>query len=89
VSYSVSQLSPQSTRGLNLKIAVHGALSTPEESFGKMQFWRSWLEYESGEDQTLPQSGANWYRILGLVLTVGIGCAFWGGVGLVAVRLLR
>lgn len=88
MSYRFSQLSPQSTQGTSARIAVYGPWSTPPESFREVQFWRSWLEFDSEVDEARSQSRVNWNAVLGLVLVVGISAAFWTGAGLLIARLL-
>jgi len=90
MSYRVSQLSPQSTNGSNLKISVQGPWSDPPENHRGMQVWRSWIELDSEEvEEKGSASGLNWNALLGLVAVVGISAGFWTGVGLLIARALR
>ena len=88
MSYRISQLSPQtSTHGMNMRIAVRGPWSDPPEGLRNMQFWRSWLELDSEEDEKTGQGRVRWNAILGLALMVGISAGFWAGVGFLVAHL--
>ena len=86
MSYRISQLSPQST---NIRVRVQGRLNEPPENFREMQFWRSWLEFDSEQaaDRQGPPSRINWNAVLGLAVMFGISAGFWTGVGLLIARL--
>ena len=89
MSYRLSQLSPQSTHGTSVRIAVQGPWSTPPESLRDMQFWRSWLELDSEVDKAKTPTHIRWNAVLGLVVVVGISASFWTGVGLLVAHIWR
>jgi len=90
MSYRFSQLSPQaSTRSTRMRIAVRGPWSDPPDQFQDVQFWRSWLEFDSEEEEFGRPRRVNWNAFLGMALMVGISASFWTGVGFVAARILR
>jgi hypothetical protein len=97
MSYRFTQLSPQSTRGMNLKIALHGPaeeltepFSSTSEKFRDMQFLRSWFELDSEVDRTRsrPKAGQlNWDAVTGLAVMAVVSGGFWAGVGMLITRL--
>lgn len=90
MSYRISQLSPQKSTGANhLRVIVSGPWGEQPESFRNMQFWRSWVEYNGQVEQSGSGSFVNWNAVLGLVITVGIGAAFWSGVGLLVSQVWK
>ena len=89
MSYRVSQRSPHSTNPLNLRVSFKAPWSDGPENFQEMQFWRSWLEFDSQLDRRRSKSRVNWNAIFGLALTAGVSAGFWTGVGLTIARLVR
>jgi hypothetical protein len=89
MSYRFTQLSPQSTGGINVRFAVRGPWSTPPENLREMQFWRSWLEIDSEVDGTRPRSRFNWNAVLGVAVMTVVSSGFWAGVGFMIARLAR
>ncbi len=89
MSYRVPQLSPQaSTQGNSLRVVVANPRSGQPEKFGDMQFWRSWIEYDSGA-RPKSRSRVNWNAVLGLAVTVGISAGFWAGVALLVTQIWK
>ena len=95
MSYRFTQLSPQSTHGMNLKIAVHGPADELKEKlwntsgkFKDVQFLRSWFELDTEVDRD-GRSGAkgNWNRLYGFAVMAVVSGSFWVGVGLLIARL--
>jgi len=86
VRYRISQLSPHST---NIRVRVQNPGNNLPEKFPDMQFWRSWLEFDSEQaNERDSRSRVNWNAILGLAVMFGIGAGFWTGVGLLIARLV-
>lgn len=90
LSYRISQLSPQSTHGLNWKVAIQGPWSDGPANLRDMQVWRSWLELDPDEfSETGPQTKLNWNAIAGIGIATILSGAFWAGLGWMIVRLWR
>jgi hypothetical protein len=90
MSYRLSQLSPQaSTRVTKMRMAIRGPWSEMPQQFQDVQFWRSWLEFDSDEEELGRARRVNWNALIGMALMVGISASFWTGVGFVAARILR
>ena len=89
MSYRVSQPSPRSTNPLNLKVSFKTPWSDGPENFHEMQFWRSWLEFDSEMGRRGSRSGVNWNAIFGLLLTAGVSAGFWTGLGFTIARFVR
>ena len=53
------------------------------------RFLRSWLVYDSSLEAGKTGGSANWNRVLGLSLAVGVSAGFWVAVGLIATHLLQ
>jgi hypothetical protein len=89
MSYRLSQLSPQaSTHGSSLRVVVANTRSTQPEKFGDMEFWRSWIEYDS-QAKPRSESRVNWNALLGLALTVGISASFWTGAAVLVTQVWK
>lgn len=87
MSYRFSQLSPRmSTRGITMRMALHGPWSDPPGDSPDAQFLRSWLEHDSDSDEDKPR-GTNWGLISGMILAVGVSAAFWVGLGWIISRI--
>jgi len=91
MSYKVLQLSPLSTRSMQLKIMIQGPWSNPPADFPDVRFLRSWMVYDSGMafGRGAAAGGFNWNGLLGLLLAVGISAGSWAGIGLTLSRLLK
>ena len=89
MSYRLTQLSPQSTHGNNVRFAVRSSWSTHPENLRDMQLWRSWLEIDSAVDETRPRSRFNWNAVMGLAVMTVVSSGFWAGVGFVVARVCR
>jgi hypothetical protein len=88
MSYRVSQLSPlTSTEGTHMRIAIQGHLSDPLD-LSNATFLRSWLVYDSREDDE-PAFRLNWNVALGMLLVTGISAGFWTGVGLLVAQVWK
>jgi len=88
LSYRISQLSPQSTRGL--KVSVQGPWSNRPEKFRDMEFLRSWMEFDSDFiDRRLSPAGVNWSAVMGIGAMFLVSAAFWTGVGFAVARLVN
>jgi hypothetical protein len=96
MSYRITQLSPQSTHGMNLKIAVHGPtdqftekLWSASGKFKDVQFLRSWFELDTEVDRVGSERGkrANWNALYGFAVMAVVSGGFWFGVGLLIARL--
>jgi|HubBroStandDraft_6_1064221.scaffolds.fasta_scaffold363218_2 hypothetical protein len=59
------------------------------KNFEKMHVLRRWIEYDSQVEEPAVPQHANWDTIMGVALIVGVSVAFWGGVGLLVVHLLK
>lgn len=89
MSYRISQLSPHSTNAKRLRVVIETPSADSPQGFRNMQFWRSWLEFDSEQaDQRSSRSRLNWNVVLGLVAVAGISAGFWTGVGLLIARLV-
>ncbi len=89
MSYKISQLSPHSTNAKSLRVVIETPSTDPPQGFRNMQFWRSWLEYDSKQpNQESSRSRLNWNVVLGLAAVVGISAGFWTGVGLLIARFV-
>jgi hypothetical protein len=90
LSYRISQLSPQSTHGLNWKVAVHGPWSDRPENLREAHIWRSWLELDSQYlEEAEPRSRVNWNAIAGIGIVMVLCAGFWAGIGWLVARLLN
>jgi hypothetical protein len=96
MSYRFTQLSPKSTSGMNLKIAVHGPadeltekLWSTSEKFRDVQFLRSWFELDTEVDRVGSRLGkrTNWNALYGFAVMAVVSGGFWLGVGLLIARL--
>lgn len=99
MSYRFTQLPPQSTRGMNVKIAVHGPADELTEKlwsaswkFQDVQFLRSWFELDTEVDRVARRSKGsrdrvNWNAVTGLAVMAVVSGGFWAGVGLLIARL--
>ena len=86
--YKVSQLSPNANRSaMRVVVTRPGSSSTPD--FANFQLWRSWFELDSALDDNRSRSAINWNALLGLAVTLGISVAFWSGVGVAVVQILK
>ena len=54
-----------------------------------MQFWRSWVEFDSEEADEKKSPKLNWSAVLGLMVVVAISACFWAGLGLLIARVVR
>lgn len=100
MSYRFTQLSPKSTCGMTLKIAVHGPadeltekLWSTSEKFRDVQFLRSWFELDTEVDQVGSRSKGsrdrvNWNALFGFAVMAVVSGGFWAGIGLLIARLL-
>ena len=88
MSYRASQLSPQSTNAERLRVVVETPQDSPDGR-KDMQFWRSWLEFDSEQNQGKKRHRLNWSALLGLMVVVGVSACFWAGVGVLISRLVR
>ncbi len=89
MSYRFSQLSPQSTNAKSLRVVIETPSTDAPQAFRDIQFWRSWLEFDSEEtDGKHSRSRLNWNVVLGVVAVVGISAGFWTGVGLLIARFV-
>lgn len=89
MSYRISQLSPQTSTHGTMKFAVYGPWNSPPPSLQNMQFWRSWLELDSEDDQKAGPGQVRWNAILGLALMIGISAGFWTGMGFLVAHLWK
>ena len=90
MSYRLSQLSPQtSTSGTSVRISVHSPWSAQPESLRDMQFWRSWLEFDSEVSAARKRSRVNWNGVIGLATMAGISVSFWAGMAFLVSRMVR
>ena len=88
MSYKVFQLSPlTSTEGTHMRMAVQGHWNDPLD-LSNATFLRSWLVYDSGEDDE-PAFRLNWNVALGMLLVTGISAGFWTGVGLMVAQVWK
>jgi hypothetical protein len=99
MSYRFKQLFPESTRGMNLKMAVHGPadeftekLWSTSEKFRDVQFLRSWFELDTEVDRLGSRSKGsrdrfNWDAVMGFAVMAGISGGFWAGIGLLIARM--
>ncbi len=96
MSYRFTQPSPQSTRGLSWKFALHGPadeftekLWSASDKFRDVQFLRSWFELDTEVDRIGSERGkrANWNALLGFAVMALVSGGFWVGVGMLVTRL--
>jgi hypothetical protein len=88
MSYRVSQVSPLTSKGTHLRIAIQTPWSVPVD-LSDTTFLRSWLVYDSQMDDVGPRGHINWNVALGMLLVLSIGAGFWTGVGLLIAKLLK
>ena len=89
MSYRTSQLSPQSTNAECLRVVLQGPPTDSPEGRPDMQFWRSWVEFDSREGNDKKSHKLNWSAVLGLMVVVGISACFWAGLGVLIARVVR
>jgi hypothetical protein len=88
MSYRVSQPSPLTSTGTQLRIAIQTPWSVPVD-LSDTTFLRSWLVYDSQMDDVGPRGRINWNVALGMLLVLSISAGFWTGVGLLIAKLLK
>jgi hypothetical protein len=88
VSYRVSQLSPLTSTGTQLRIAIQTPWSVPVD-LSDTTFLRSWLVYDCQMDDGGPRGRINWNVALGMLLVLGISTSFWTGVGLFVAQIWK
>ncbi len=86
--YKVSQLSPNANRSAMRAVVTRPGRSSTSD-FANFQLWRSWLEFDSELDDKPAGAAINWNALLGLALTLAISAAFWSGVGVAVVQILK
>jgi len=86
MSYSLLQLSPQSTRGTD---SAQAPGNFPLRRAGDIDLLLSWLE--SYDEQELGAKGRNarWGAAAGVAVALAVGASFWTGVGFIVARLWR
>ena len=88
MSYKVLQLSPlTSTEVTHMRMAVQGHWNDAVD-LSNATFLRSWMVYDSGEDDE-PAFRLNWNVALGMLLVTGISAGFWTGVGLMVAEVWK
>ncbi len=85
MNYRVTLSPPTDGTGIRVIITspAHDA-----ENLRIMQFWRSWLEYNTGDERKF-RWHLNWNVVFGLAVTVSVSAAFWTGVGLLIAHVWR
>lgn len=89
MSYRTPQLSPQSTNAECLRVVLQSPPTGSPEGRPDMQFWRSWVEFDSHESDEKKSPKLNWSALLGLMVVVAISACFWAGLGLLIARVVR
>ena len=89
MSYRTSQLSPQGTNAERFRVVVQNPPTASPAGRPDMQFWRSWIEFDSNEGNDKKSPKLNWSAVLGLMVVVGISACFWAGLGLLIARVVR
>ena len=89
MSYRTSQLSPQGTNAECVRVVVQSPPDDSQDGRQDMQFWRSWLEFDSHEGDDKKSPKLNWSALLGLVVVVAVSACFWAGLGVLIARVVR
>jgi hypothetical protein len=90
MSYKQSHLTwLSSTQPADIRLPIRRAWGAAPTNVLDTKFLRSWLVYDSSLEAGETGGSANWNKILGLSLAVGVSAGFWVAVGLIATRFLK